>query len=344
MAEIRIKLEGQLLMVQNQEIIASGNVNYDTCAFTFDGAWEGFVRTAVFYQKKTEVHYAILGGDNICTIPSAAMAGEGNMYIGVFGISGPKVLTSTVERVYIRQGAISGDTVSAEPADDIFLAIIAQYRQISERMQGYDLKMEEFIGILNALNAYDVADVMGRLTGAEERIGNMEAAVKDVSDRSGGLRFAQDANGDWGYIVPDSEEVIPFWAGGGGNDETVIKRYKWELVECDDVFNQNGYTWIAVLRQNVHSDSNRQHLFLAVKVPQACQAIMTLKFDSESLGSIYLNNKVVYERNNMNDSNRIPGQTILLEKGTNYLLLETYRVHVSTSVVNTQIFLPPVAI
>lgn len=219
MAEIRIKLEGQLLMVQNQEIIASGNVNYDTCAFTFDGAWEGFVRTAVFYQKKTEVHYAILGGDNICTIPSAAMAGEGNMYIGVFGISGPKVLTSTVERVYIRQGAISGDTVSAEPADDIFLAIIAQYRQISERMQGYDLKMEEFIGILNALNAYDVSDVMGRLTAAEQKLAGMrnvidEAVGERISAVSGGLRFAQDGNGEWGYIVPGSTDVIPFSAQG----------------------------------------------------------------------------------------------------------------------------------
>ena len=233
MAEIKVKVEGQLLTVQNQEVIASGDVDYDTCAFGFDGAWEGFAKTAVFYQDKTKVQYAVLGSDGTCLIPAAAMAGEGNMYLGVFGISGPKVITSTVERVYIRQGAVSGDTVSAEPGDDIFLSIIVRYQQVMEQMQAYDMKVEEFTGILNRLNAFDVADVMGRLEAAEGRIGGMEAAVKDtvkgeISTVSGGLRFAQDGNGEWGYIMPGTIDVIPFSAQGyvhpgtGGDLENVL--------------------------------------------------------------------------------------------------------------------------
>lgn len=219
MAEIRIKLEGQLLTIQNQEIIASGNVNYDTCAFGFDRTWEGFVKTAVFYQDKTKVQYAVLNSDGTCTIPAAAMIKEGNMYIGVFGTNGPKIITSTVERVYIRQGAISGNTVSAEPGDDIFLSIIVQYQQIMEQMQAYDLKMEEFIGIMNGLNAYDVADVMERLTTAEQKLAGMgavidEAVEEEITAVSGGLRFAQDGNGEWGYVVPGSTDVIPFSAQG----------------------------------------------------------------------------------------------------------------------------------
>lgn len=218
-AEIRIKLEGQLLTIQNQEIIASGNVNYDTCIFAFDKAWEGFVKTAAFYQDKTKVQYAVLGSDGTCTIPAAAMAKEGNMYFGVFGVNGTKVITSTVERVYIRQGAISGDTVSAEPGDDIFLAIVVQYQQVMEQMQAYDIKMDEFIGIMNGLNAYDVADVMKRLTAAEERLQGMDAVVEstvkeEITAVSGGLRFAQDGNGEWGYVVPGSGDVIPFSAQG----------------------------------------------------------------------------------------------------------------------------------
>lgn len=219
MAEIRVEVEGQLLAVQNQEIIASGNVNYDTCAFIFDGAWKGFVKTAVFYQDKTRVQYAVLASDGTCAVPAAAMAEEGNMYIGVFGVSGPKVITSTVERVYIRQGAVSGDTVSGEPGDDIFLAIIAQYQQVMEQMKAYDMKMEEFIGIMNALNAYDVADVTARLDAAEQKLSGMGAAVKDtvkseISAVSGGLRFAQDGNGEWGYIMPGTVDIIPFSAQG----------------------------------------------------------------------------------------------------------------------------------
>lgn len=233
MAEIKVKVQGQLLTVQNQEVIASGNVDYDTCVFEFDGAWEGFAKTAVFYQDKTKVQYAVLGSDGTCLIPAAAMAGEGNMYLGVFGISGPKVITSTVERVYIRQGAVSGDTVSAEPGDDIFLSIIVRYQQVMEQMQAYDMKIEEFTGILNRLNAFDVADVMERLEAAEGRIGGMEDAVKDtvkgeISGVSGGLRFAQDGNGEWGYIMPGTIDVIPFSAQGyvrpgtGGDLENVL--------------------------------------------------------------------------------------------------------------------------
>lgn len=233
MAEIKVKVEGQLLTVQNQEVIASGDVDYDTCAFGFDGAWEGFAKTAVFYQDKTRVQYAVLGSDGTCLIPAAAMAGEGNMYLGVFGISGPKVITSTVDRVYIRQGAVSGDTVSAEPGDDIFLSIIVRYQQVMEQMQAYDMKVEEFTGILNRLNAFDVADVMGRLEAAEGKLGGMEAAVKDavkgeISTVSGGLRFAQDGNGEWGYIMPGTIDVIPFSAQGyvhpgtGGDLENVL--------------------------------------------------------------------------------------------------------------------------
>lgn len=220
MAEIRIKLEGQLLTIRNQEIIASGNVNYDTCSFEFDRVWQGYVKTAVFYQDKAKVQYAVLGSDGSCTIPAAAMAKEGNMYIGVFGVSGPKVITSTVGRVYISQGAISGETVSAEPGDDIFLSIIVHYQQVMEQMQAYDTKMGEFMELMGTLNAYDVADVLERLAAAEGKLEGMEAAVaaavkKAVNAVSGGLRFAQNANGEWGYIVPGSEDVIPFGASGG---------------------------------------------------------------------------------------------------------------------------------
>ena len=55
MAQINVLLEKQLLTIQNREIIASGDSNYDSCEFTFDETWEGFVKTAVFYQDKTSV-------------------------------------------------------------------------------------------------------------------------------------------------------------------------------------------------------------------------------------------------------------------------------------------------
>ncbi len=190
MARLEIVLEGQLLTIRNQEVIAGGDVNYDSCAFSFSQEWEGFVKTAVFYQDKKNVQYAVLDSRDSCLIPSAAMAREGNMYIGIFGISGSKVLTSTVERFYIRQGAVSGDAVSTQPSDDVFLAIIAQYQRILESMREYDdtanqfrATMEEQNKLLETLGAFDVAEVKNRLDVIEDRMVSYANVAKEIKDR-----------------------------------------------------------------------------------------------------------------------------------------------------------------
>lgn len=190
MAQIKILLEKQLLTVQNAEIIASGDSNFDSCAFTFDSAWDGFTKTAVFYQDKTNVQYAVLGNDDSCMIPAAAMARAGRMYVGVFGIRDTAVVTSTLAAVDIREGAISGGNISTEPTDDVFLAIIAQYQRIIEMMGQYEaavgqyhLQMAEQNALLAALNAFDVTELMQKLDMIENRMINYTNTAKEIMNR-----------------------------------------------------------------------------------------------------------------------------------------------------------------
>ena len=177
MAILQIELERQLLTLKNQEIIASGDSNFDSCIFAFDASWDGFVKTAVFYQDKSNVQYMVLEKDDTCMIPAAAMARAGRMYIGVFGIKETAVLTSSLAFIDIVEGAISGDTVSMEPTDDVFLAIIAQYQRIAEMMRKYEetaeqfnLNIQEQNRILETLNAFDVTEISARLDTIEDRI------------------------------------------------------------------------------------------------------------------------------------------------------------------------------
>ena len=333
MAQIKLKLEKQLLTIQNQEIIASGDMNYDTCAFTFDGEWNGFVKTAVFYQDKENVQYTVLSSDDTCVIPAAAMAKEGNLYIGVFGISGSKVMTSTVERIYIRQGAIAGDTVSTEPSDDVFLAIIAQYQMIAEKMAAYDVKMDEFIEIMNALNAFEAASVEIRLKKAEDKLATMEESLGEtvkevVAENIGGLRFAQDGEGRWGYIVPDSEIIIPFKnTGGSVEPDDEIKTYQWHTVESTEAFSQDGNVWNGTL-EKTHADNNKQHIFLVVSVPRACKTIITLYIHS-SKNALYINDEEIQLGETQIGSAFNIRKTIELKQGINYLYLESYNGTVS---------------
>lgn len=195
MAQIKILLEKQLLTIRNKEIISSGDSNYDTCIFEFDKSWEGFTKTAVFYQDKTNVQYAVLDKDNACTIPAAAMAREGRMYIGVFGIKDTAVLTSTLETIDIAEGAISGGNISTEPTDDVFLAIIAQYQRIVEMMAQYESTAEQFNrlmaeqnGILETLNAFDVVEIKQQLDLIEDRMINYTNLAKTIMDREAIIR------------------------------------------------------------------------------------------------------------------------------------------------------------
>ena len=108
MAQIEIKLEKQLLTIQNREVISSGDVNYDSCRFEFDESWEGYIKTAVFYQEKQKVYYAVLDKEDKCFIPAPAMAKASPLYIGVFGVKGNKILTSSMDSIPIVEGAVSG--------------------------------------------------------------------------------------------------------------------------------------------------------------------------------------------------------------------------------------------
>ncbi len=190
MAQINILLEKQLLTIQNREIIASGDSNYDSCVFTFDETWEGFAKTAVFYQDKTSVQYAVLDKDDRCIIPSAAMNKEGKMYIGVFGIKETAVLTSTLEYIEIAEGSISGDNISTEPTDDVFLSIIAQYQRVIEMMRKYEIAAGEINThiveqnkLLETLNAFDVTEIKQQLELIEDRMLSYSNIAKEVLER-----------------------------------------------------------------------------------------------------------------------------------------------------------------
>lgn len=194
MAQIDLKLEKQLLTIQNREILASGGVSVDKCAFAFDETWEGYNCTGVFYQNKNSVQYAVLNKDNTCDIPPAARANKGRMYIGVFGVKGSSILTSTLDTIDIQEGSISGDNVSTEPTDDVFLAIIAQYQAIMDAITEQNMKLEEAnqyiseqMEILERLNVFEVDSLEQRMSAMEITLGSstgeLERVVREVDEK-----------------------------------------------------------------------------------------------------------------------------------------------------------------
>lgn len=174
MAQIEIILEKQLLTIQNREVIASGDCNYDKCTFTFDEAWEGFIRTAVFYQEKQKVYYAVLDNEDRCTIPSPAITRAAPLNIGVFGVMGNKILTSTFDSIPILEGAVSGMEIDVEPSSTVFAAIVANYQAILDAVtaqnksfeEAYQLLREQNV-LLEKLNAFEIEPLENRMAAME---------------------------------------------------------------------------------------------------------------------------------------------------------------------------------
>lgn len=249
MAQIEILLEKQLLTIQNREIIASGDVNVDTCIFTFDEAWEGYTYTAVFYQDKTNVQYAVLAKDNTCVIPAAAMTKAGRLYIGVFGVKGKNILTSTLDIIDIKEGAISGNNVSTEPTDDVFLAIIAQYQTIldmvadqNEKLDEVNKQLAEQNALLEKLNVFETEKLEYRMSAMEmtlagygevmeENTAKVDETLQKIEDSAFLIEGVQVTFDDNGQFKLEDERITK---------SSVVNAY-FGVIEVESLLKNNIY-------------------------------------------------------------------------------------------------------
>lgn len=274
MAQIELKLEKQLLTIQNREILASGGMNVDRCAFTFDESWEGYTCTGVFYQDKNSVQYAVLEKDNTCIIPPAARASEGRMYIGVFGVKGSSILTSTLDTIDIQEGSISGNNVSTEPTDDIFLAIIAQYQAIMDLVAEQNMKLEEAnqilaeqMELLERLNVFEVDALEHRMSAMEMTLGSytvvMDEMKNEVDEK---LEFIENS----AFVIPEIQ--ITF-------DENNEFRYEDERITSNSVANAYfGAIEVEMLfRNNIYVETFDGYILFTCAVPLSDPVVCTVE-------------------------------------------------------------------
>lgn len=191
MAQIEIILEKQLLTIQNREVIASGDCNYDKCAFAFDEEWEGYIKTAVFYQEKQEVYYAVLDNEDKCTIPSPALTKAKPLCVGVFGVMGNKIITSTMDSISIVEGAVSGMEVDVEPSSTVFAAIVANYQAILDAITAQNKSFNEAYGLLQSqnalldkLNAFEIEPLESRMSAMEFTLSNYGDVIEGIKNLS----------------------------------------------------------------------------------------------------------------------------------------------------------------
>lgn len=130
MSDILIKCIDQVLIVENNPDIASGDVNVDRVTFDLCPKWDSYTNVAVFYNDPENVYQVMLDENNTAIIPSEVMRDQTILNIGVMGVKEGEVRTSKVIRYRIFKGAIDGSTWIENPTPSIFEQLIGKFNSV----------------------------------------------------------------------------------------------------------------------------------------------------------------------------------------------------------------------
>lgn len=204
MSQLKARCIDQVLTFENTPVITSGDVNYDSIMFDFCSRWDGFTKTAVFYRSEDEVYYQLLDEANTCNIPNEVLTEKGDIFIGVFGVSGDTTLTSQVLKYKITKGAITENLKPSDPTPDIYAQIISRYDAIIEELERQFQKLEDL-----------QAEYTGAVGNADTLNGHKDtyfATAESVTNLENGTTKAGDANKLGGqkpdYYFPKSGGTI----------------------------------------------------------------------------------------------------------------------------------------
>lgn len=132
---MRVSVTDQVLKVTEAPVIASGGVQEIKVIFDFCSLWDGFAKTAVFYQDPENRYLALVDENDTCIVPQEVYTEAGNFYFGVFGELGETVRTSTVVKCKVREGAITAEGTPADPTLDIYDQIMAELAETRSIVQ-----------------------------------------------------------------------------------------------------------------------------------------------------------------------------------------------------------------
>ncbi len=125
MSIIKVKCTDQVLTYENTPVIASGGLEENFIEFSFCGQWDGYVRTAVFWQAEAEAYHVVLDENNSGQVPPEVTAVDGVIYIGVFGVNPDgRRRTSNVLTYRIEKGAITTGTIPSDPTPEIYTQLL----------------------------------------------------------------------------------------------------------------------------------------------------------------------------------------------------------------------------
>lgn len=138
MITLKLAITEERLGFIDKPVISSGDQNSVKLEVTCCENWDGYVLSAVFFTDKDNTIYEKLLVDNSCTVPNEVLADEGYLNIGIRGVkesdSTNMILTSTLVRYRILEGAPVGTATEVEPSPTLYEQILLSYQATNENV------------------------------------------------------------------------------------------------------------------------------------------------------------------------------------------------------------------
>ncbi len=119
--------------------------------------------------------------------------------------------------------------------------------------------------------------------------GKDSTRTEEILQMLGGLAFAQNKEGAWGYIAPETSDVVPFGRGNGGGFEIC----KWYVTDECESFEQSGSSWSITM---LAKDTKDYSISFGIVVPKQCTVDFHLSLNSFAVSTLLLNGETLYSR------------------------------------------------
>ena len=162
--------------------VTTHNVGTIAAQFEFDHTWDGYEKTVVFFQNRSQAYHVLLDQAS-CIIPSEVLVTPGEFFLGVFGVKDQKRLTTNLIPIGLRQGAyLKGQTPSA-PAQEVYEQIISMLATNSSSMASLNAECaeikEEYRDISESFQS-----IHEKILVAQEQCSNVMTSAQAVSENT----------------------------------------------------------------------------------------------------------------------------------------------------------------
>ena len=233
MIEILFATDKEKLIPVDKPVLASGDVKTVSISVEFDGSWDGYGKSAVFFRKgEPDVYEAVMQEGNTCEVPHEVLDKPGFIIIGVRGVKDDKVYTSTLVSYKVENGAPEGTGESVPPTPDVYQQILSNYGNAIQAINQEKSDREKAI-------AKEVAD-------RESDVAEVDSKVEDLKSTVP-FAFGIDANSNYGYIPVGGTNVVPFGSASGSIEIQSVELDHQEKGPAEIVAGKDGTAKIKLI-------------------------------------------------------------------------------------------------